>query len=119
MTTATATAIATVEPVDGIPQHGDAASAVPPTSRREIDAALRTLRDKKDDWARLPIRDRRAILGELLKDFQGLAEPWAEAVREAEGIPAGSPTAGEEWVAGPYMIVRNLRLLDRALRRGV
>ena len=114
MTTATATT-AIAEPVDGIPQHGDAAGAVPPTTRREIDAALGTLRDKKDDWARLPVRDRRAILGELLKDFQVLAEPWAEAVREAEGIPAGSPTAGEEWVAGPYMIVRNLRLLDRAL----
>ena len=60
-------------------------------------------------------RDRRAILGELLKDFTALAEPWAEAARQAEGIPAGSPTAGEEWVAGPYMIVRNLRLLDQAL----
>ncbi len=105
----------TAEPVHGIPQHRDAESAVPPSSRQEIDAALRTLRDKKDDWARLPIRDRRAILGELIKDFVQLAGAWAELVREAEGIPAGSPTAGEEWVAGPYMIVRNLRLLDQAL----
>ncbi len=110
MSPATAT-----EPVHGIPQHGDAESALPPTPREEIDRSLRTLGDKKDDWARLPIPDRRAILGELMKDFGALAEPWAEAAREAEGIPAGSPTAGEEWVAGPYMIVRNLRLLDQAL----
>ncbi len=114
MTTATATPTAT-EPVHGIPQHPDAEGALPPTPHDEIDRSLQTLHDKKDDWARLPIRDRRAILGELMKDFTALAGPWAEAARDAEGIPAGSPTAGEEWVAGPYMIVRNLRLLDQAL----
>ena len=36
-------------------------------------------------------------------------------MREAEGIPADSPTAGEEWLAGPYFILRNLKLLDGAL----
>ncbi len=111
MTTATATR----EAPPGIPQHQDVEGAVAATAHGEIDAALATLKDKKDDWARLPIRDRRAILGELIADFAKVAERWAEAVREAEGIPAGTPTAGEEWLAGPYFVLRNLQFLDRSL----
>ena len=106
---------ATAEPIQGIPQHQDVEGALPPTSQEKIEEALQTLSDKKDDWARLPIRDRRAILGEMIDDFSGVAGRWADAVREAEGIPADSPTVGEEWLAGPYFILRNLKLLDRAL----
>ena len=99
----------------GTPQHQEAVGAIPPTPEAEIDTALETLSAKKDDWARLPIIDRRAILQELYKDFAEVAEPWAKAVWQAEGIPEGTPTVGEEWLAGPYFILRNLRLLDTAL----
>ena len=88
----------------------------PASAPEELESALATLQEKKAVWAKLPISDRRAILGELIKDFSGVSERWADAVREAEGIPARTPTAGEEWLAGPYFVVRNLRLLDRALR---
>lgn len=121
MTTATATRsanpapTATTEIPHGIPQHRDVEGAIAPTPREEIDRALETLREKKDEWAAVSIRARRAILGELIRDFAAVSEEWAEAMREAEGIPAGSPTAGEDWLAGPYMILRNLRLLERAL----
>ncbi len=99
----------------GTPQHREVQGAIPPTPTQDIDIALAALRDKKDDWARLPITDRRAILQEMLKDFRRVAADWAEAVWRAEGIPADSQTVGEEWLAGPYFILRNLRLLDQAL----
>ena len=105
--------IATTTP--GIPQHHEVEGAYPDTSQSKIDDALATLAEKKASWAHLPITDRRAILRELIKDFTPVAARWAEAVREAEGIPKGTPTAGEEWLAGPYMVVRNLRLLEVAL----
>ncbi|RMH15114.1 MAG: aldehyde dehydrogenase family protein [Acidobacteria bacterium] len=101
--------------VTGIPQHGEIEGAQPPTPRAEIDRAVEQLAAQKDRWARLPVRDRRAILRELGRDFARVAEPWAEACREAEGIPAGTSTAAEEWLAGPYFIQRNLALLDDAL----
>lgn len=85
------------------------------TPRAEIDAALETLAAQRDVWAELPIRDRRAILQELRRDFAKVAERWAEAGCRAEGIHPASDAAAEEWLAGPYLVLRNLRLLDDAL----
>ena len=119
----TPTATAVLDAPAGIPQHGEVSGAHPDTPTAEIEQALETLVGKRRPWVETPISDRRAILREMLKDFLGVAARWADAVREAEGIPAGVPTAGEEWLAGPYFIVRNLRLLDEALaeieRQGV
>jgi len=105
----------TVATTSGIPQHAEIDGAIPPSSRETIDQAIAELRSKKDEWAELPIADRRAILREMLRDFSKVGTAWAEAVRDAEGIPAGTATAGEEYLAGPYFIARNLRLLDDAL----
>lgn len=33
----------------------------------------------------------------------------------AEGLTAGEPGSGEEWLSGPYLVIRNLRLLREAL----
>ncbi len=99
----------------GIPQHRDVEGAIPPTPTGSIDEALADLLREKNQWAQLPIVDRLAILRELRKDFTAVAARWAEACRVGEGIPAGTPTVGEEWLAGPYFILRNLRLLEVAL----
>jgi len=99
----------------GIPQHDEIAGAIPPSSTEHIDDALAVLIAKKDEWATLPIPDRRAILRQLIRDFSGVAEVWADACCEAEGLAAGTASAGEEWVTGPYLIIRNLRLLEEAL----
>lgn len=80
-----------------------------------LDAALATLREHRDPWAVLPLRDRRAILQEMRKDFARISAAWAEASCHAEGILQESDAAAEEWLAGPYLILRNLRLLDEAL----
>ncbi len=111
MTTVTLTA--PVPP--GIPQHDEPKGTVTSSSGQELDAALRDLVARKDDWPKLGIADRRAILAELVKDFSEVAGLWAERCREAEGLPPHSPQAAEEWLAGPYMVLRNLQLLDRSL----
>ncbi len=87
-------------------------AATPPPA---LDAALATLREHRDEWAELPLRDRRAILQEMRKDFARIASSWAEACCHAEGLLQESDAAAEEWLAGPYLILRNLRLLDEAL----
>ncbi|MEO1370170.1 MAG: aldehyde dehydrogenase family protein, partial [Acidobacteriota bacterium] len=66
-------------------------------------------------WASVDLADRRAIVRELIKDFDRVAERWYERGRDAEGLPADMPQAAEEWLSGPYMVLRNLTLLDRAL----
>ncbi|MEM6454465.1 MAG: aldehyde dehydrogenase family protein [Acidobacteriota bacterium] len=91
------------------------ADTFPDSTDAQQDAAIADLNAHRADWAALGIRDRRAILGELLKDFTAIADRWADAVRRAEGIPADIPTAAEEWLAGPYLILRNIRLLAETL----
>ena len=105
---------ATPDPLE--PSPARVREHVPPDSTpEEIDRALAELRGKADEWSRVSIADRRSILKELIRDFSAVSERWTELCREAEGIPAGRPQAGEEWLAGPYVVLRNLRLLEQSL----
>lgn len=109
MSQATATSDATAQESAERPSGAEHEAS----TRAGIDAALATLSQKKAEWASLPIRDLRAILGELIKDFAAVAERWVAASVAAKGLDVAK--AGEEWLAGPYFVVRNLRLLDGAL----
>jgi acyl-CoA reductase-like NAD-dependent aldehyde dehydrogenase len=93
----------------------EATSALPPSSREAIDAALETLRGRKVAWASLPVLDKIDLLRRLRKSFAAVADEWAEACQRAEGLAAADPRAGEEWIAGPYFVLRNLRLLQSSL----
>ncbi|MEO1084955.1 MAG: aldehyde dehydrogenase family protein [Acidobacteriota bacterium] len=89
---------------------------IPPDSTTaELDKALADLEAHRRAWVDLELADRRAILQEVMKDFAGVAERWYERGRDAEGLPTDMPQAAEEWLSGPYMVLRNLTLLDRAL----
>jgi acyl-CoA reductase-like NAD-dependent aldehyde dehydrogenase len=83
------------------------------SSRAEMDAAVAVLQEKKGAWTLVSVRDRIALLTELGRRFLATADRWTALCSEAEGIdPARS---GEEALVGPYMILRNLRLLREAL----
>ena len=97
---------------DGKPHRPD---SPPDTSREELDRALTELRSRSADWSRVSLADRRAVLRELVRDYLAVSEEWADAGRRAEGLPAGEPVSGEKWLSGPYMVIRNLRLLDQSL----
>ncbi|MEL7060778.1 MAG: aldehyde dehydrogenase family protein [Acidobacteriota bacterium] len=103
-------------PTSATPADETASASLPTpadSSQAEIDAALSDLVHHARDWARLGIPERRAVLRELRRDVLEAAPAWAEACRRAEGLP---PTgAGEKWLSGPYMVARNLRLLDASL----
>lgn len=94
----------------------EATHRIPPTSREEIDAALSALRHHADGWARLAIDDRIQILEELITSTHRVAERWVVEACRAKGIDFHSPTAGEEWLGGPSVTLRNLQLLARSLR---
>jgi hypothetical protein len=55
------------------------------------------------------------LLRALRKSFAAVADEWVAACLRAEGLPPDDPRAGEEWVAGPYFVLRNLRLLQSSL----
>ena len=100
----------------GIPAHGEAArgegaGAVPPTPRAEMDRAVAELQARKAAWPAVTATQRRALLDRLRRDFLAVSERWAAASAAAFGLP----DTGETSLTGPYFVLRNLRLLDKAL----
>jgi len=96
-----------------IPQ---AAGTMPPTPVAEADRALGELSSCKQRWAALGVRERIGLLEALLATTEAVASRWVEVALEAKGIRRGTSQAGEEWLAGPMVTVRNLRLLAQSLR---
>jgi len=90
---------------------------LPASTVGEMDRALDDLTTSAPRWASLDIASRIDILDALRHDFGRVARRWVEACLEAEHIPAANPSAGEEWVAGPYLVLRNIRLLQQALQQ--
>ncbi|HEV8628824.1 MAG TPA: hypothetical protein VGV61_00805, partial [Thermoanaerobaculia bacterium] len=90
-------------------------SAFPSSSRAAIDAALETLRVRKVAWASLPLLEKIDLLRQLRKSFAAVAEEWVAACQRAEGLDPRDPRSGEEWIVGPYFVLRNLRLLQSSL----
>jgi acyl-CoA reductase-like NAD-dependent aldehyde dehydrogenase len=99
----------------GSPQFPVVSGNIPPSSQDVMDAAVQTLQSHKDAWVKLPIRERITILDELIKDFAAIAPRWIDACLQAKGIAADAPAAGEEWAAGAWPVLKNLRQLRQAL----
>ncbi|MFP2929723.1 aldehyde dehydrogenase [Pyxidicoccus sp. 3LG] len=92
-------------------------SAVPQsTPASAIDAVVRRVKEGSRTWAKLELSDRLSILGDLRRAFASVAEPSVRAACEAKGIDPDSPMAGEEWLGGPLVVLRNIRLLMESLK---
>jgi acyl-CoA reductase-like NAD-dependent aldehyde dehydrogenase len=96
-----------------------AAKLTPPaaTARPELDAALANLRKHATEWARSPVEERIALARRMLDGYVAVAEDQVRAGCRAKGIEFDSPASGEEWLAGPSVVIRNLRLLLDTLGR--
>ena len=82
-----------------------------------LDADLAVLASHKEEWARLPLPEKIALLDAVRGGVARVAGRWvADAVR-AKGIPEGSPIAGEEWLSGPYSLLYAMNALERSLER--
>jgi len=101
-------------------RHGSAAipevaGIMPPSSRQTLDTAVAEVGEHAGEWAALATVERIALVERLRRGVARVADRWVELSLGAKGISPGEPTAGEEWLSGPYCVLRNLRLLQRAL----
>ena len=94
----------------------EAPATVPPSSRAEMDRALGELAAAKWRWPGLAVRERVRVLDALIASTAKVARGWVDASLAAKGIRPGTSAAGEEWLAGPMVTIRNLRLLATSLR---
>lgn len=92
-----------------------AVSIPPPTDFSELDKQVQKLKDKANEYARLSIRERRSLLNQMKEGVVAVAEEWVRKACAYKGIGFDDPLSGEEWLAGPFITVRNFRLLEDAL----
>jgi hypothetical protein len=90
--------------------------ARPPTAERELDGLVARLRDRATEFARLSVATKIGLLEECLRGTRDVASGWVDAACRAKGISPDAAVAGEEWIAGPAITLRNIRFLIRALR---
>lgn len=81
----------------------------------ELDQAVKTVKAKALEWARLPVARKLALLRACAPLVEKHAEEWVRLGGEAKGLPPTDPIAGEEWFLGPVITLRHIKLLERAL----
>jgi acyl-CoA reductase-like NAD-dependent aldehyde dehydrogenase len=100
------------------PAFPEPPAVVPPTAIADVDAAVARVAAKKDDWLKVGIPGRIGYLRRCLEGVLEVAEGWVADGCRLKGIRPGDPLEGEEWLAGPMVTARNLRLLIQALEAG-
>jgi acyl-CoA reductase-like NAD-dependent aldehyde dehydrogenase len=89
----------------------------PATAERDLDRTLIRLREHAREFARAPLTDKIAWLEQLGARLADVAPDMVFAACRAKGLDPASAIAGEEWLAGPAVTLRNLRLLGESLRQ--
>lgn len=102
-----------------IPPPAAPEPAAPPspaaTPRAGLDAAVAAVAAAAPGWAAASIAEQVHLLDRLVRDYLAVSPRWVAAAMAADGLSADAPGGGEEWLSGPYLVVRNLRLLREAL----
>jgi acyl-CoA reductase-like NAD-dependent aldehyde dehydrogenase len=89
----------------------------PPTPDAEVNAALVRLAGQRAAWAAVGPADRAAMLERMIDKLLAVAPRWVAAAATAKGTGPDDPVlVGEEWIAGPTVVGRNLRQLAESLR---
>jgi acyl-CoA reductase-like NAD-dependent aldehyde dehydrogenase len=85
------------------------------TPAPDLDRKLGRLRAEARAFARAPVRQKATWVREVAEGIYAVAEAMVQAACQAKGIDASGAVAGEEWIAGPAVTLRNARLLAEAL----
>lgn len=104
-----------VETRHGSFQFPAATGGTTSSTQEAMDQAISELQERKEAWTRVTVNERIALVDALLRDFAALAPRWVEAALRAKGVDPTSPFAGEEWGAGAWPVVKQLRQLRQAL----
>src|SRR6185369_5951764 len=94
--------------------RADSASTTP---RAALDRAVSAVAEQRTAFARMPPREKAALLREVLPLLARVGRGWVEAGCKAKRIDPNVPLAGEEWYAGPVVTTRNTRLLVASLEQ--
>jgi acyl-CoA reductase-like NAD-dependent aldehyde dehydrogenase len=98
------------------PSFPEPPAAVPPTPLAECDQAVARVHAKRDAWLLVSVEKRIEYLEKCLAGVREVAPAWVDSLCRLKGIQPDEPLAGEEWLGGPAVTARNVRLLIESLR---
>lgn len=82
---------------------------------KALDKAMGDVHEGSMRFQQVSYADKASLLRNLIPRAVAAAEEWVQASCIAKGIRIDSHTAGEEWIAGPAVTVRNMRLLAESM----
>ncbi len=98
-------------------QSGQSKAEIPPTSSQAIlDEAITHLREAAWKFATLSIEKRIALASNMQQGLLKVVETMVQAGCKAKGIALGTNLEAEEWAAGYWGVVRQLRLVRESLQ---
>ena len=80
-----------------------------------LDRAVEDVAASAARFTALGPAERASLLRQCLPLIREQAPGWVAAACEAKGLPRDHPLEGEDWVTGPFITVRNARLLAQSL----
>lgn len=85
------------------------------TSKPQLDEALSILSEQAPAFSRLSAGERAGLLRACVPRLLQVAPEWVAAGCQAKGLRLDSPESSEEWLAGPMVTMRAVRLYLRSL----
>lgn len=85
------------------------------TTQQQLDESIAILSEQAPTFARLSASERAGLLRACIPRLQQVAADWAAAACKAKGISLTAPQASEEWLGGPMVTTRCVRLLIKSL----
>ena len=83
--------------------------------QQALDRKIADLRASAKRWSELPLARRIEYLRQCIAGVVRVAPAQVNAALQAKGLAPRSALSGEEWLGGPMVTVRNLRLLAETL----
>ena len=89
--------------------------ATQPSSQAGLEQALAVLTANKDNWARMEISGRIALLDQLKADLPRIESRWVAAGLAARGAKTETQAEGEEWT-NFSLVYKQIRALRQSLQ---
>ena len=82
-----------------------------------LDHYIEVLQTNKDRWLKdVTIQERIRLLTKAIDGMMNVSERMVERAVQAKKITPGSAAVSEEWLGGPMVTIRTLRLLKESLK---
>jgi acyl-CoA reductase-like NAD-dependent aldehyde dehydrogenase len=94
------------------------APASDPTTYTHLDAEVIAVGKRRQEWPRVGLADRLALLQECRERLYALSARWVAASAAAKGVELGSSAASEEWalLVGTLQLLRGLARTHEEIR---